>query len=132
MKKFTSLLMSVSLVLAGAAFAQQPEEQSTPGAGKKQGAEKIQQAEPKMHGESVAKPETTTKTHAETKSGANLANPEGKAPTQHAAVKDAGAKKEPVAGKGGRTGAPETSAPATGAETAVSGQAGAGVTTETG
>src|SRR5438045_236419 len=47
MKKFTSLLIGVSLALAGAAFAQQPEEQSTPGPGKKQGTEKTQQAEPK-------------------------------------------------------------------------------------
>ncbi len=71
MKIFTSLLIGVSLALAGVAFAQQPEEQATPGAGKK-GAEK---------------------THAtETKSGANLAKPE-------ATAKETGAKKERGASK---------------------------------
>jgi hypothetical protein len=62
MKKFTSLLMGVSLALAGAAFAQQPEE--SPAKGKKQGTEKVQQAEPKApktRGEKVVKPEAPVK-----------------------------------------------------------------------
>src|SRR5436853_2533390 len=68
MKKFTSLLIGVSLALAGAAFAQQPEEQASPKK-EKPAAEKTQPAEPK-----------TPKTR-----GANLASPEATAPTQHGA-----------------------------------------------
>jgi hypothetical protein len=54
MKKFTSLLIGCSLALAGAAMAQQPEEQGTPKEtqGKTHGAE----AKPKA---SIAKPEAT-------------------------------------------------------------------------
>ena len=63
MKRFTSLLIVCSLALAGAAMAQQPEEQPTPK--KKQGAEKPHAAE--------AKP------------GANAAKPEGTAAKQHGA-----------------------------------------------
>ena len=44
MKRFTSLLIGCSLALAGAAMAQQPDQQSTP-TKKKQGAEKAQAAE---------------------------------------------------------------------------------------
>src|SRR5438552_2822301 len=110
MKKFTSLLIGVSLALAGAAFAQQPEEQSTPGPGKKQGTEKTQQAEPKA-------PKTR---------GANLASPEA------TASKQTGATNEPGTGKGRKAKATEKSATAPGAETGVSGQTGAGATTETG
>src|SRR5882762_6052032 len=126
MKKFTSLLRGVSLALAGAAFAQQPEEQSTPGPGKKQGTEKAQQAEPK-----------TPKTR-----GANLASPEATAPTQHGAKSERPAKvpktdtavqsetsagqpagtptKEPGAGKGRKAKATEKSATSTATETNVS------------
>ena len=100
MKKFTSLLIGVSLALAGAAFAQQPEEQSTPGPGKKQGTEKTQQAEPKA-------PKTR---------GANLASPEA------TVSKQTGATNEPGAGKGRKAKATEKSATAPGAETGVSGQ----------
>jgi hypothetical protein len=108
MKKFTSLLIGVSLALAGAAFAQ-PEEQSTPGPGKK--AEKTQQAEPK-----------TPKTHAaETKSGVNAAKPEA----------TVGATTEPGTGKGHKAKG-EKSTTATGTETGVSGQTSGGVTTEPG
>src|SRR5438105_1542015 len=53
MKKFTSLLIGVSLALAGAAFAQQPEEQSTPGPGKKQGTEKTQHGEKGIKGTGI-------------------------------------------------------------------------------
>jgi hypothetical protein len=111
MKKFTSLLIGVSLALAGAAFAQQPEEQSTPGAGKK--AEKTQQAEPK-----------TPKTRGE-----NTAKPEATAATKTGAMKEPGATNEPSPGKGRKAKA-EKSATATGTETGVSGQAGGGATTE--
>jgi hypothetical protein len=119
MKKFTSLLIGVSLALAGAAYAQQPEEQSTPGAGKKQGAEKTQQAEPK-----------TPKTHADTKAGANAAKPEGTV----GATKETGATTEPGAGKGRKAKATEKSATSgdTGTETGVSGKTSGGVTTEPG
>src|SRR5205085_9563793 len=96
MKKFTSLLIGVSLALAGAAFAQQPEEQATPGPGKK-GAER---------------------THATEKAGANLAKPE-------ATVKESGAKTErpgkvpktdtaTQTGVSGQTGASATTEPGTG------------------
>jgi len=104
MKKFTSLLIGVSLALAGAAFAQQPEEQSTPGPGKKQGTEKTQPAEPK-----------TPKTR-----GANLATPEATASKQTGAMKETGATNEPGAGKGRK--ARTKSETATGTETNVSGQ----------
>jgi putative peptidoglycan binding protein len=150
MKKFTSLLIVCSLALAGAAMAQQPEEQQSPT--KKQGAEKTQPAEPKTpktRGENLAKPEATAKTHAaETKSGANLASPEATAPTQHGAMKERGASKvpkadtatqtgaagqptgsatiEPGAGKGRK--AHEKSATSAGTETNVSGEATASAT----
>jgi hypothetical protein len=58
MKKFTSLLIGCSLALAGAAMAQQPEEQQTPKT--KQGAEKTHAAEPKPGANAnAAKPEAT-------------------------------------------------------------------------
>jgi hypothetical protein len=56
MKKFTSLLIGCSLALAGAALAQQPEEQPTPK--NKQGAEKTQAAEAKP-GAKTGNPENT-------------------------------------------------------------------------
>lgn len=94
--------MGVSLALAGAAFAQQSEEQASPG--KKQGAEKTHQAEPK-----------TPKTR-----GGNAANPEATA-MQTGGMKDQGATGEQGMGKGHKAKATETG---------VSGQTGA--TTETG
>src|SRR5205823_5138729 len=106
MKKFTSLLIGVSLALAGAAFAQQPEEQSTPGPGKKQGTEKTQQAEPKA-------PKTR---------GANLASPEA------TVSKQTGATNEPGAGKGRKAKATEKSATSPGTETNVTGQPSASAT----
>src|SRR5438067_6460568 len=106
MKKFTSLLIGCSLALAGIAFAQQPEEQTTPGPGKKGKEKTTQQAEPK-----------TPKTR-----GGNTANPEATAKT--GAVKEPGAAAtEPGAGKG-RKAKTEKSATATGTETGVSGQTG--------
>jgi Putative peptidoglycan binding domain len=56
MKKFTSLLIGLSLVLAGAAFAQQTEE--TPAPGKKQGTT---EKAGKTRAEKTAKPEATAK-----------------------------------------------------------------------
>jgi len=56
MKKFTSLLIGCALALAGAALAQQPEEQQTQAP--KKGAEKIHRAEAKP-GANAAKPEVT-------------------------------------------------------------------------
>src|SRR5437870_8802613 len=105
MKKFTSLLIGESLALAGAAFAQQPEEQASPKK-EKPAAEKTQPAEPK-----------TPKTR-----GANLASPEATASKQTGAMKEPGATNEPGAGKGRKAKATEKSATATGAETNVSGQ----------
>jgi len=67
MKKFTSLLIGCSLALAGAAMAQQPDQQQTPKE-KKQGPEKTHAAEPKP--------------------GANAAKPEATAPSQHRARND--------------------------------------------
>src|SRR5437773_12468484 len=109
MKKFTSLLIGVSLALAGAAFAQAPEE--SPAKGKKQGTETTtQQAEPK-----------TPKTR-----GGNTANPE-------ATAKQTGAMKEQGAtGAEQGTGKGHKGKGANAAETGVSGQTTGGVTTETG
>src|SRR5207253_4586996 len=107
MKKFTSLLIGVSLALAGAAFAQQTEE--SPAAGGKKGKEKTtEQTEtkaPKTRGEKPAKPEATAK--------------------QTGAMKETGATNEPGAGKGRKAKATEKSTTATGTETGVSGQTGA-------
>jgi hypothetical protein len=133
MKKFTSLLIGVSLALAGAAFAQQPEEQASPKK-EKPAAEKAQPSEPK-----------TPKTR-----GANLASPEATAPTQHGAKSERPAKvpktdtavqsetsagqpvgtptKEPAAGKGRKAKATEKSATSTGTETNVSGEPAASAT----
>jgi hypothetical protein len=99
MKKFTSLLIGCSLALAGAAMAQQPEEQPTP-KGKKQ--EKTQSAE--------AKPGAK----------ANASNPEA------TVAKERGAGNQQGAGKGKRAQATEKSEKTTGAETNVSGEPGAG------
>ncbi|MEY2479342.1 MAG: hypothetical protein QOI04_269 [Verrucomicrobiota bacterium] len=107
MKKFTSLLIGLTLALAGAAIAQQPDEQPTP-TGKKHAAEKTQTTE--------AKP------------GANAATET--APTTG---KQGGARHERAASKATQNA--ETTPKAAGAtstETNVSGQAGTSVTPETG
>jgi hypothetical protein len=111
MKKFTSLLIGVSLAMAGAAFAQQTEE--SPTTGKKQGKEKTtQQAEPK-----------TPKTRG---AGANAANPESTA-KQTGAMKEQGATgAEQGAGKGHKGRAKAETSAATGATgTNASAEAGA-------
>jgi len=102
MKKFTSLLIGCSLALAGAAMAQQPDQQQTPK--KKQAAEK---------------------THAaQTQPGAPQERP-GKqtgAMKEHGAMNQPGATNEPGAGRGRKTRANQESATAPGTETGVSGQ----------
>ena len=105
MKRFTSLLISCSLALAGAAMAQQPEQQTSP-TKKKQGAEKANAAE--------AKP------------GANAPRPQERPAKQTGAMRERGAANErgavnePGAAKG-RKGQPKSE---TGAQTGtnVSGQ----------
>jgi hypothetical protein len=93
-KLFTSLLISCSLALAGAAMAQQPDQQSTPK--KKQGAEKTHAAE--------AKP------------GASVAKPQERPAKQTGAMKERGptnepgAANEPEAGKGRKAPANQESA----------------------
>jgi hypothetical protein len=114
MKNFISILIGVSLALAGAAFAQQPEGQSTPGAGKK-GTEKTEQAEPKApktHVEKAAKPEATVKATG--------------------AMKETGTGNEQGPVKGHKAKAAEKTTTATGTETGASGQTGGAATTETG
>jgi len=108
MKKLTSLLIGLSLALAGTAFAQQPEESPSK---KNQGAEKTQAAEAKP-GAKAAKPEAT--------------------PKQAGAMKEPGATTEQGPGKGRKAKATEKSATATGTETGVSAQPSGGTTTETG
>ena len=88
----------MSLALAGAAFAQQPEEQGSPG--KKQGAEKTHQAEPKTRGENAVKPEATVKKQ-----------------TGAGAMKEQGATGEQGAGKGRKAKATESVSGQTGATT---------------
>lgn len=100
MKKFTSLLIGCSLALAGAALAQQPDQQQTPKT--KQGAEKTHAAE--------AKP------------GANAPKPEA------TAVKPHGARNERAASKGQKAEATPKSAASTGTEPNVSGQPAASAT----
>jgi hypothetical protein len=103
MKTFTSLLIGCSLALAGAALAQQPDEQQSPPT-KKKGAEKTQTTEAQP-GASAAKPEAT------------------------AATKQRGAgKSERGALKGQKTEATPKSEKSTGTETNVSGQPAASAT----
>jgi hypothetical protein len=142
MKKFTSLLIGVSLALAGVAFAQQPEE--TPGPGKKQA--KTEKAETKTHAEKTAKPEATAKqTGAMKETGAAATEPGGGKAHKAKAEKSATATETGVSGQTGGTTTTETGAgkahkakavekttTATGTETGVSGQTGGTTTTETG
>jgi hypothetical protein len=100
MKKFTSLLIGCSLALAGAALAQQPDEQQSPT--KKQGTEKTHRGE--------AKP------------GGNVAKPEATAAKQH------GMRNEPGTAKGLKGEATPKSEKSTGTEQNVSGQPAASAT----
>ena len=132
MKKFTSLLIACSLALAGAAYAQQPEEQSTPGAGKK---EKTEKAETKTHVEKTAKP-----TGAATETGATTGAEQGTGKVHKGkAEKSANAAETNVSGQttgattetgAGHKGKAKTESSATATETGVNAQTGA--TTETG
>ncbi len=135
MKKFTSLLIGVSLALAGVAFAQQTEE--SPAAGGKKGKEKTtEQAEPKTpktQGATTGAEQGTGTGHkgkakAESSVSATGAGTGTGAQTGAGATTETGAK-----GKHGRAKA-ETSTTGTGNESATgaSGQTGAGATTETG
>jgi Putative peptidoglycan binding domain len=94
MKKFTSLLIGCSLALAGAALAQQPDEQPTP---------KKKQAAGKTH-------------TAEATPGANAAKPEA------TAAKQRGARNERAMPKGQKAEATPKSAASTGTEPNVSGE----------
>jgi hypothetical protein len=101
MKTFISLLIGCSLALAGAAMAQQPDEQASPGAkGKK--TEKTHGAE--------AKP-------GEAKAGAHPAKPEAPG------AKQRGAMNAPAEAKGRKGEMPAKSEKPAGTETNVSGQA---------
>src|SRR5437588_2609551 len=107
MKTFISLLIGCSLALAGAAMAQQPNEEASPGKKKKQGAEQTQGP--------GAKPAAT-------------------AAKSQGAVKERGARNEPGtmnqpgAGKGRKGKATQESASPAGTETNVSGQPAASAT----
>jgi Putative peptidoglycan binding domain len=113
MKNLTSLLICCSLALAGAALAQQPNEQPTPKG--KHAPEKAHptEAQPKPHA-------------AQAMPGANAAKPEAPAAKQHGAMKEHGATNEPGAttepgaGKGRKARATQESATAPG--TNVSGE----------
>jgi Putative peptidoglycan binding domain len=99
MKKLSSLLIACSLVLAGAALAQQPVEQQSPSKGKRPPEKaRAPQAQPRP----------------------NAAKPETSAPKQRAGTKEQGATNEPGAGKGKK--APTTQEPATAPETNASDQ----------
>jgi hypothetical protein len=117
MKKLTSLLIGCSLALAGAAMAQQPDQQSSP-TKKKQAAEKT-------HG-------------AQAQPGANAPQPQERpakqtgAMKEHGAMNQTGAANEPGAGKGRKARASQESANAPGTETGASGQPTGGPTNEPG
>jgi hypothetical protein len=123
MKKFTSLLIGLSLALAGAAFAQQTEE--TPG--KKQGTtEKAGKrggnATATEQGAPTGAEQGTGKGHKGKGANATESNVSGQT--------TGGVNAETGAGKGKGRAKAETSA--TGAQPSVNAQTGAGATTETG
>jgi Putative peptidoglycan binding domain len=111
MKKLSSLLIACSLVLAGAALAQQPVEQQSPSKGKRPPEKaRAPQAQPRPN---AAKPETSApKQRGGTK--------EHGATNEPGAMKEHGATNQPGAGKGKK--APASQEPATAPETNVSGQ----------
>jgi hypothetical protein len=112
MKKLTSLLISCSLVLAGAALAQQPVEQQSPSKGKRPPEKaRAPQVQPRPN---AAKPETSA---PKQQRGATKEHGATNAP---GAMKEHGATNEPGAGKGKK--APEKQESATAPETNVSGQ----------
>lgn len=120
MKKFTSLLIGLSLTVVGAAFAQNPEE-SPAGGGKKQGKQKTEQTEtkaPKTQGATGEQGAGAEKGHK-----GKGANATGATTTEQGATGT-----EQGTGKGHKGKA----ANATGNESNVSGQTTGGATTETG
>ena len=112
MKNLTSILICCSLALAGAALAQQPNEQPTPK--NKQGTGKPHAAQA-MPGANAAKPEAAKQRGAMKERGATT---------------EPGATNEPGAGKGRKTRASQESATAPG--TNVSGEQTGGATNEPG
>jgi Putative peptidoglycan binding domain len=113
MKKLTSLLISCSLALAGAALAQQPVEQQSPSKGKR-APEKARatQAQPRPN---AAKPEPSApKQRGGTK--------ERGATHEPGAMKEHGATNEPGAGKGKKAPASEESATAPGTNVSAQGE----------
>jgi hypothetical protein len=108
MKKFISLLIGCSLALAGAALAQQPDEQASPSPKNKKGA-----AEKTTHA-------------AEAKPGATTANPEAPA------AKQRGATNAPAGSKAQKPEATPKSAKAAGTGTNVSGEPVGGAPNEPG
>ncbi len=99
MKKLTSLLIGCSLALAGAALAQQPDQQQSPS--------KNKQAPQKTHAaQAQPKPQTPPATHpGGTQQHGTM--PQHGAPQQHGATHDAGAMKQ----QGGTTGHAATNEP---------------------
>jgi Putative peptidoglycan binding domain len=118
MKKLISLLIGCSLGLAGAALAQQPDEQQQPSKGKR--APKKEQATQAQPGANAAKPQERP-----TKQAGAMKEPG--ATNEHAATNQPG---QPGAEKGRKTHAGRESANT--AETNVSGQATGEATTEPG
>jgi Putative peptidoglycan binding domain len=120
MKKLISLLIGCSLGLAGAALAQQPDEQQQPSKGKR--APKKEQATQAQPGANAAKPQERP-----TKQAGVMKERGATATNEHAATNQPG---QPGAEKGRKTHAGRESANT--AETNVSGQATGEATTEPG
>ena len=125
MKKLTSLLISCSLALAGAALAQQPVEQQSPSKGKR-APEKAHAPQPQPK-PNAAKPEAPAPTHH----GAPKEHPPANQPgamKEHGATHEHGATNQAGAEQGQK--APEKHGAATSPKPNVSGQA-AGAQTPT-
>ena len=118
MKKLTSLLISCSLALAGAALAQQPVEQQSPSKGKR-APEKARATQAQQPKPNAAKPETPpAKQHGAIKEHEPTNQPG--AMKERGATHERGTTNEPGARKGGKTPANQESANAPG--TNVTGQ----------
>src|SRR5436305_4045757 len=115
-KLFTSLLIGCSLALAGAAMAQQPDQQSSPTKKKKQGAQQTNAAE--------AQPGATNEPGAGKgrKNRASQESPTAPGTNVSGQQPTGGATNEPGAGKGRKTRANQESANAPAKGTDVSGQ----------
>jgi len=101
MKKLTSLLISCSLALAGAALAQQPVEQQSPSKGKR-APEKARATQAQQPKPNAAKPETPpAKQHGAIKDREPTNQPG--AMKERGATHERGTTNEPGARKGGRT-----------------------------